>query len=374
MWVLAPLGAGTWSNDVYRILGSGIGVFMGKLGCRDQFIDSAKRIGKIQRSIGRFTPGHLMSTSPNILGAPNAGEVSIANDPQIQESIASLKSSRKLVWNGSADQAVAELNLVGKIDAFFTRKQKFWTRWLIAIGAAIVASIFVAVVAAGMEFGALGLVIVVPCVLAFVFAGIKCWQAGKLNFDDRRHKMPAQLVEYLKTDIPPDRPVELEVDFRHYRESSEFQTAKDGGVFSSITKTEYEVPWFNLKGQLYDGSKFRLKIVQGAKRKEKRKRKRTKVTETFCDKYNLIVAVKPARYPGLTKFQTLIASAKPIEDLRISMAKVEGNRITIQAISTREKYFSTTSSNKQPVGSNSADPALQLFLACYHCLGQCRTI
>jgi hypothetical protein len=316
-----------------------------------------------------------MSTSPTIQDAPGVANASMANDSLRQEFIASLNSSRKFACTTSADQAIKQLDLIAEIDQLFTQKQKYWTKWMVGFGVASIGGIIITViVAAVLELGAWGLVVLVPCVLAFAFAGYKYFEAGKLNFEDRRHRIPARLVQYLKTDIPPDRPVQVAVDFRHYRESSEFQTAKDGGMFSSVTKTEYEVPWFNLKGQLYDGSKFRLKIVQTAKRKEKKKRKTTKVTETFCDKYNLIVAVNPARYPGLSKFQKLIATAKPIRELRISMAKVEGNRITLQAISPPKKFYSTHGGSNDPSRSSTADPALQLFLACYHCLGQCRTV
>ncbi len=278
-----------------------------------------------------------------------------------------LMADRQFAETALPEQLLVQLRCIDEIDSDSTEKQNYWRTWQIVLGIASALAFILTFMTMGI-----GLVVFIPCLIGFIVAWRKHRRYRQLNVENRRHRIPHALIRYLKTDIPPDQPVSLEIDFRNYQQG-DFQTGKEGGgFFNSVTQTRYEVPWLKLSGQFYDGTKFRLKITQNAKRKEKRKSKRTKITETFRDKYNLAIAVKPHRYPGLEKLPELIKQTKPPQGLTVAFCNVSGNRATIQCISAPKRVLSVNTTTSDPYGFVGADPALQLFLACYHCLGQCR--
>lgn len=314
----------------------------------------------------------MSSVPPNFENAANAvdavpSEPATVSQPP-KQLVKELKSSSKLTFSGTMGKAIEQLNHVSSIDSIYTKKQSTWGCG-IALGVVLTVVAFVAgVMTEGPGFFAM--VVTIPGLLVSLAL---YFSSSALNVPNRRYEAPLKFLPVLKADIPSDREVEMDVDFRHYKDDASFKVKSVGGFFSTIVQSQYEVPWFNIKGQLYDGSKFRLKITQTVKRKEKKKRKKTKVTERFRDKYNLVLAVRPSEYPGLAKFVQVMNNSNPNVRVPISIAKVEGNRVIIQAATIPKKVYGLNSMGRDPLKTEEMpDHILQLFLACYHCLGQCR--
>ena len=81
---------------------------------------------------------------------------------------------------------------------------------------------------------------------------------------------------------------------------------RDGGMFSVVKSAKYEQDWLQFKGELVDGTIFRLRITSDIKRKSKTKRKSTKITETFREKYTLTVVPPPERFQVNPQFEMAV--------------------------------------------------------------------
>jgi hypothetical protein len=281
---------------------------------------------------------------------------------------AMIRENLKYISSGTANQLLDELVCIGRIDDKYGRLQSWWLIATITSIGILLVSIFICFMSemdsTAITFTCIAFFAATICVGFYKYV-------GRLNVPDRRYQIPLKILKYLKADIPPNTPINIEVGFEHYH-SKQFQTGKSGGMMSTIKEFQYAVPWLHISSQLYDGTKFRLEVIQSVKRKQKSKRKSTKITETFRDKYNLNLAVKPTRYPGIANFEMHLKSAPSPMGLSTVKAFRKENRIKVQAMTTPRRIQSLNSTAADPLKFANAHPCLQLFLTAYHCLGLCR--
>ena len=117
-------------------------------------------------------------------------------------------------------------------------------------------------------------------------------------------------------------------------------------------------------------------MTQVVKRKERRKRKYTKVKEAFREKISLTILAKMKRYTGLERMENLMRRVKLPPEIQLRRVSSNANRIDIQALTDcqrRVKGRSSIVGEKADQLTSSHHTMLGLFLACYHCLAQCRS-
>jgi hypothetical protein len=88
------------------------------------------------------------------------------------------------------------------------------------------------------------------------------------------------VVSVLRADVPATWPIGLEVDFRPYQEGGAVLEST-GGRFG-VQSAKYAQDWLIVRANLADGSSVVATLTDRVSRKEKPKRKRTKVAETFA--------------------------------------------------------------------------------------------
>jgi hypothetical protein len=156
----------------------------------------------------------------------------------------------------------------------------------------------VAGIAAFLFFFA-GAIIEVPA----VFLGAAVWLAllvvlliarsalGAADVDDRRLHVVRRLVEVLAADMKRTAPVQLWLDFGGYHRAR--AQGRGRGLFRSTGQLTFERPWLRMAFTLADGSQLAVHARTTCKRKEKSKRKYTKVKDGIVDE--LSVFVRPPR-------------------------------------------------------------------------------
>ena len=131
----------------------------------------------------------------------------------------------------------------------------------------------------------------VAVVIALVVLIVLMVRTKKHDLDDRKLEAAQHFLRILSADLPRDTPVELRVDFRD---------AKVGGKSVSTGTSRvyrYEHCWLNLAARLADGNDLALSVTSDVVRKEKPKRKYTKVRQRTIEDIELRVKLD-GRYGG----------------------------------------------------------------------------
>jgi hypothetical protein len=100
-------------------------------------------------------------------------------------------------------------------------------------------------------------------------------------------------VSVLRADVPATWPLGLEVDFRPYDKAGTV-LEQSGSRFGPKSK-KYEHDWLVLRANLADGSSVVATLSDKVSRKEKPKRKRTKVAETFATRVSVTLRLGKGR-------------------------------------------------------------------------------
>lgn len=161
------------------------------------------------------------------------------------------------------------------------RKSLFGLLGGLAIGATVLA-VFAGAISEVAEiligaavFGALAVVL-------FVVRSI----LGRADIDDRKLHVASRLVDALRPELHKKRPVKLWMDFAGYEKSM-----KDSSVslFGGSGTKLYVKPWLRMSFVLLDGTEVALHARTTCKRKQKAKRKYTKIKDSVVDELNLFV-------------------------------------------------------------------------------------
>lgn len=189
-----------------------------------------------------------------------------------------------------------KLILLKSWDTEIERKRKVWG-WM--LGLSIVFAILTLIGAANLtKNGADDAIFIFPVLfgIAFVVSIVIYIIQARKDLDNRKLEIAIDMVGKIGEDIPPANPCAIMIDFKEYRKGGK-QLSKSGS-WATSQEFQYVHPWFNFSGKLYDGNKFDVDIEMYVKRKEKRKRKYTKVKEAFSEKATLSVRMNPKIYPN----------------------------------------------------------------------------
>ncbi len=196
----------------------------------------------------------------------------------------------------------------------------------------------------------------------------------KQDIENRRYDMARDFFETVGRDIPSKVPSTLSISFESYQKHGKLDNKSSEGFLGAIRTFSYTDKWFSLGSKLHDGNVFKIEVEQAIKRKEKSKRKYTKVAEVINEKVKLVMRIDPATYPGAEK---IAASMKPGMNVAgMSIERVAFGRSILRIIATTPGYrcikgrYGTQEDGK----TNLLDgkKLVSLFLYIYKNLQDCR--
>ena len=288
---------------------------------------------------------------------------------------------RQLVYDRetSVAQAISDLAHLADFDREMEREEATWKSRTGYTVLALVASIvgMIASFATGIvPLGILAGVVAFGLFIGAIVCGAKWSGFSRVNLDNRRIAFPRHVLNYLAHDLAPDSMLRLRVDFRAYRDNAFLKGQSSGGMFSGVRQYQYAVPWFTISGQFLDGHRFELEVTTTAKRKEKSKRKYTKVSETFRERLRLYLRVKSAKFPRLNSLPALAQQKQLATPFAPTDLEVRGDTIILGGVSAPvARRFGRGQAHIHAVPENglcTADQALRSFLAIYAGLDLCR--
>lgn len=288
---------------------------------------------------------------------------------------------RLLVYERQAPAAavLADLDQLQSFDKAMEREESRWKSRTVYTIVGLVLCIVGMIASFATEVIPLGLLLgaaVLGALVGAIYCGAKWSRFGKFNLEDRRFLLPRKVLSYLTHDMAPDQPLVVRLDFRPYRDAAFLKGQSAAGMFTSQRSYQYVVPWLVLRGQLLDGQRFELELTTIAKRKEKRKRKYTKVRESFHERLQLALRVKPARFPQLAQLAQRVQAAQvPMPFAPTGLRAEDGVVTLVGATPVYLRGFGrgqTADTRIPDVGVCTADHALQAFLATYSGLELCR--
>lgn len=285
--------------------------------------------------------------------------------------------SSTLVYQRSAPAAELrnDLAVLAEFDKEAERQSKRWggriaISVIVAIGG-VVGTFF----SAANEMPALIFVSVVAIVIGIagaIYCGIHYARWSRRNIEDRRYLLLQDLVAHLSCDMAPDAPLEVELNGNDYHRP-EFRSTGDGQSMAASGATSYRLPWLSLAGQLLDGHRFRITATQLVKRKERRKRKYTKVKEAVCERVDVEVRCKPQKFARWEMLPAMLKQQKldiPLQDWDL---QVTGERVTLSGVMPRAvKVTGRGTTGSLDEGQLSAPAVLGLFVLLYRALAEVR--
>ena len=156
------------------------------------------------------------------------------------------------------------------------------------------------------------------------------------DLEDRKIDVPTKVLSVLRADLPKDAPVELTVDFRDYRKGGQL-LSEDRGFFKPVSVYRYDHEWLEVKAKLVDGTAVSLRAAEQVTRKEKRKRKYTKVSERKVGRVEADVSLSRKRYSELDVSRQL-ASARPPVPLRVKTAVQKGSHVSAVLVAPEARH------------------------------------
>jgi len=212
----------------------------------------------------------------------------------------------------------------------------------------------------------------VPTVVGALVCGVQIYRCGRLVLDQRRFRLPMQVLRHLACDIDARPAVTLTLDFNDYHQVKFCTASVKNGV---VTASTYEFPWYTVEGPLLDGTRFRLATAILVKRKERSRRKGNKIKEEIGECVSLTLRLKDP-VPGLERWPDLVRAAPLRPNLRLHKVHHEAGRLTVQAVTPRGLRVRNKGSvltggdiEKQFVDHHAP---LTVFLASYQALANCR--
>ena len=271
------------------------------------------------------------------------------------------------------DEVIAELKVLGQLDK--TTEQL--RRGLAFRGGFSIAGAVLLFLLAIPTFG-------ITLILAFpllVYGILQLFQRSSLaNYDvpDRMYLAPINMLEKLSADIPPGQPVDVKIDFNHYH-NPKYEQSSEGGFLSAVKTGKYEIMWFELSGCLMEGTKFRVRIAQNIKRKSKAKKRGTKVTESYREKYNLMLVPAADRYMDLAAFPHAVSLQHQNHNFfdrlnaRPPFVEVRDNRVIVQSMTEVVRVFNQSPKPASPFQDTLCTYPLNLFRLAFASLQSIKT-
>lgn len=126
--------------------------------------------------------------------------------------------------------------------------------------------------------------LILGILLTLTFGFLRWWFAGG-DVDDRRLDVVRKVVGALAPDMAKKRSVNADVDFSGYHKT---RPVADSVSWGSGVKA-FEQTWLRISFSLLDGARLRIECSSKVKRKQKRKRKYTKIKDGIVDEVSIEV-------------------------------------------------------------------------------------
>ena len=235
-------------------------------------------------------------------------------------------------------------------------------------------SVFLA--AFGSSFGLVVLWVLPPLGIAVgVFGLVKYLRWSKFDLDNRKLGTALRVLQMIEVDTPKDVPMTVVLDLRDYRKGGELRDKQEERISFQLVRTfKYEHQWLEIDGTLADGSSYRLTVTERITRKEKPKRKYTKVREATRAMVGLELSIKP-HWGTPENAAAMLQQQQPPAALRLEKIAVRGRKLSL-ALSTgtttslKARYGTTTEGEENLVVG---DTLLQAMVWVYDALGRART-
>jgi len=285
--------------------------------------------------------------------------------------------NKTLVYERTATAAdlQSELAVIAEFDKEAERQSKKWgTRVAFAVAAVIVGVIvtFVGFANENPVGGVFGLITLVVGLIVSIYCSVHWTRWSHRNIEDRRYLILQQLVRHLSCDMASDAPLDVELNGNDYHKP-EFLSGTEGKTMFSSGVSAYRLPWLTLAGQFVDGHRFTVTATQLVKRKERRKRKYTKVKEAIRERVDLEVRCKPQKYARWNDLPIALKNQKLALPLDEWDLQVTGERVTLTGLMPRAVRVTGrgTSGSHEP-GLLDSGAVLGLFALLYRALGEVR--
>jgi hypothetical protein len=192
----------------------------------------------------------------------------------------------------------------------------------------------------------------------------------KFDLDDRKLAAVTQFLKIVSSDTGKDSPLKVIIDFRDYRTGGELlnQNKEGGGLFSyGVTIYKYAHRWFKIGGALLDGNRYEPEVTDRVTRKEKPKRKYTKVKERVASVLTLKLHFREDRYGNPQSVATALQQLQPPSGLGIKALNARGKNLSVvlaapEMVTVRGRYGTDLT---QPGLEVTGNTLLQVMLWAY---------
>jgi hypothetical protein len=187
-------------------------------------------------------------------------------------------------------------------------------------------------------------VVVILFIGAAVWAGTTRAAYQAKDLEDAKLAFSRYVFEAIAADLAPKKPVTVQIRhgdmFQHGIRTS--HRTEGSWLTGQVEFSEYQDPWFQLRGQLQDGSLLRVGVTRSGKRKRKPKRKYTKLYDRVGDKIAVSVRVPEGAYPHLERLQNALATDRLVVKAALTPAPVQVRDRIIRLAATTGLYTKRT--------------------------------
>ena len=206
--------------------------------------------------------------------------------------------------------------------------------------------------------------------VAAIYFGVRAYRASRFDLDDRKLEAVTKVLRALRADADDDQNVNLTIDFRPYVKGGELQE-ESGGRMSAVREKTYSHRWVELSSGLVDGTRYQLAVTDVIDRKEKRKRKYTKVKERIRSTISLQMRLKAAKYGPADAVAAVLQATPPPAPLSLKRVVAKGQNLSLALTTPAARRVSGRSRQEpDPELLVSGDSLLKTFLWAYDGLGR----
>jgi len=225
----------------------------------------------------------------------------------------------------------------------------------------------------GLTLGLAPVLWLIPgLLLVALLLAVLRWDTRRSDLDDRRLIAALRVIRMLQADTPVGSEAELHLDFRDYQKGGQ-KTGQQGRWYNAVRSKQYRHEWFRLTGALADGTRYRLAATDAVSRKEKRKRKYTKVRERYRGLIQLQLRLRPETCSDLSALATTLRGPPAPPKLHVRSTAARGRRLVATLAGTgtmtrvRGRYRPTQQGREYLVNG---DMLLQTMLWAYDGIGR----
>jgi hypothetical protein len=247
------------------------------------------------------------------------------------------------------------------------------TRWGIGLGVCFVLGIISLVLSLLPLFGVV-FVVGIACLICMIYWIVQSSRWSAQDMEDRRLALALKFFEVLGRDVPKKAKCAVDINFDGYLQHGQLLEQQGGGWLNPITVKKFADTWFTARGRLSDGNQFRVSIEQVVRRKEKRKRKYTKVNERIVEEVTLALKISPESYPNWQQLAQTLTTGGVDGSLNVTrvqaldgIARIVGEMPMM--VSNKGRYGTQTSGENHLA---TGDTLLRLFLYVYDKLQRCQ--